>query len=86
MHRKLPVVQQMAYAFDDKLSIGNWNDIVECLINGDVDIEMYTLMGQKVLSQTVKRVGLMALEYVKEIVPGGYMMRVGEWVRKLVIE
>ncbi len=66
-----PLYNTMAYAFDDKLYIGNWNDIVECLINGDVDIEMYTLIRQNVLSQTGKRVGLMAVVDVRGIVPSG---------------
>ncbi|MBL7765023.1 MAG: T9SS type A sorting domain-containing protein [Chitinophagaceae bacterium] len=72
--------------FPNPSALGMFN--VECSMFNkcDVELEVYTLLGQKVLSQTVKRGTLRAEVDVRGLADGVYFLRVDNFVRKVVVE
>ncbi|MBL7766002.1 MAG: T9SS type A sorting domain-containing protein [Chitinophagaceae bacterium] len=61
---------------------------VECSMfnKRDVELEVYTLLGQKVISQVVRRGTLRAEVDVRGLADGVYFLRVDNYVRKVVVE
>ncbi|MBL7764857.1 MAG: T9SS type A sorting domain-containing protein [Chitinophagaceae bacterium] len=80
--------------FPNPSALGMFN--VECSMfnERDVELEVYTLLGQKVLSQVVKRGTLRAEVDVRGLGAGVYFLKAGlcspqageTWVRKVVVE
>ncbi|MBL7764798.1 MAG: T9SS type A sorting domain-containing protein [Chitinophagaceae bacterium] len=72
--------------YPNPTGIGVFNVEFLVLSQRDVELELYTLMGQKVLSQQVKRGTLRAEVDVRGLADGVYFLRVDNYVRKVVVE